>query len=317
MRNIVNILELDDLLKEFYERYNSGNNRLVSSERLLAFLNGNIRNYCLRKAPIKRDFFFYWRDKNFLEKEIFKKSDGPYHRVDLKSMFFRIQSVLDFVCYSGYGHQKDLSTLNFEIAEKKHEQWLKHLRKNNAKIEGKIEIVKTYADEYYMALLEDKTSYEREGVVMNHCVGSYFDRSLSEIYSLRSNQGKSLVTIEVKNNIIIQYLMHSNQPVSANLKPYLNEFAKEKGFKFRYSITPRTTRFPLIFGTSFVLFGLAFTALRLKMGYTPDEEPLPGYFSVLLWVAMFGWMGSGLGLIMSVGEVFHASTGSIKIVDQI
>ena len=185
MRNIVNVEKLDRMLEEFYARYLQGLNSAISPNKLRSYLFGNIRNYALRHGKIKPDYFFRLRDKTFEEREIARKSSGPYHKVDLRDLYFRVQSVLDFICYSGYATEKHLTTLDFEEAEKKHTQWLKRLQRKEQALEGRVEIVYRFSNDYSMVLLLDKNAYEREGFLMNHCVGSYYGMSKSKIYSLR------------------------------------------------------------------------------------------------------------------------------------
>ena len=317
MRNIVNLLALDDLLRTFSVRYQQSNNLLVSQEQLSNYVHGNIKNYCLRKAPIKRDFFFYWRDKNFLEQEIFKKSDGPYHVIDLKEMFYRIQNVLDFICYSGYSHDKNITSLDFEEAEFKHELWIRQLRKKQNSIEGVIEEAKKFSNGFKIVLLVDKTAYEREGFVMNHCVGGYYNRSNSDIYSLRDNKGKSLVTIEVKDGIIIQYLMYANKLVTSDLKPYLNEFAKDRKYKFIYMPElGRNAKIPLLCAVSFIIFGLGFMALRVYANMK-DVEVDPALYPWILGAVGMGWFASGMALIGTMGSSLGVYSGKTKLVDKI
>ncbi len=300
MRNIVNIEPLDQMLEEFLRKYQETGLSFVNDEKLRAYVFGNVRNYALRKAKIKTDYFFYFRSKSFSEREIFKKSSGPYHMLDLQDLYFRVQSVLDFVCYSGYGHKKPLTTLDFEIAEKKHIHWIKNLHKIEKTNEGKLKLIKTFDNNFKIVLLEDKIAYEREGFLMKNCVSSYFAFKRN-IYSLRSEKNKPLVTMEVENDVIVQYLKAGNQKISKDLIPYLNDFAIDKKLKFKkVSIPPPTSKRVAVGAVGFILSGLLSVSLRLYMIHVEDD--VPSYFPYLIGGSIFLWMSFFVAVVGFVGS---------------
>lgn len=313
LRNIINVEKLDQMLEDFWRRYGEEKNPHIPLEKLQAFIFGNIRNYGLRKAKVHNDLFFRFRHKSFEEREIASKSSGPFHLIDLQDFFFRVQSVLDFVCYSGYATVKHLTTLDFEVAEKKHERWLKTIRRKEKAIEGKVETVFTFPSGDFVVQLLDKTAYEREGFLLNHCVGSYYGTSKSTIYSLRNVHNKPLATLEVREGVIHQVRMYSNGRLLEAYKPLVNAFAKHKNFKFQ-KLVDNAPNIKIAYGAlGFILFGFTFLALRIYMSHAVE---LPSYFSYVLGTVMFGWLISGLVLL---GSVASGSVGSMKetVVDEI
>lgn len=91
------------------------------------------------------------------------------------------------------------------------------------------EVVVELSDGWTAQELTTKEQLDREGEVMQHCVGSYFNEVNNDkttIYSLRDAQGRPHVTIEVKNGHVEQVQGKQNEKPAAKYQPYVDEFEK-------------------------------------------------------------------------------------------
>ena len=86
----------------------------------------------------------------------------------------------------------------------------------------------------YMIQLRTKKELDYEGKVMDHCVGSYYEQikdqitkenTVSEIYSLRDQSGKSYATIELKYPFIKQIQGPKNTRLLLELNKYVKQWA--------------------------------------------------------------------------------------------
>jgi hypothetical protein len=95
-----------------------------------------------------------------------------------------------------------------------------------------------YADTDYCIVLPESTKdVVREGTELNHCVASYVDKIIkgeTYIMFLRCIKTKeaSLVTVEVKNNEIVQAKGSYNRKMNDEEKAFMTKFCKLKKLKF-------------------------------------------------------------------------------------
>lgn len=80
------------------------------------------------------------------------------------------------------------------------------------------------------------TEVQKEGANLNHCVASYVEnimKGLTHIVFLRLNKSlnESLVTVEVKNNTIVQHRGSYNRSLSQNEMDFLKIYAEKKNLK--------------------------------------------------------------------------------------
>ena len=99
---------------------------------------------------------------------------------------------------------------------------------------------KPYKTENYIVVAPKETKdLQEEGSRLNHCVASYIKRVIDGqclIYFLRKqdNQEESLITLEVKDNAIVQVKGSHNRRPSDEERKALEQFAKDRklGVKF-------------------------------------------------------------------------------------
>jgi hypothetical protein len=127
----------------------------------------------------------------------------------------------------------DVFMMNYEVVRS---------AKENEKFKSVLE------DEHYRKLVFDSKDFKivspnsgddlvREGRMLSHCVGSYFNRVMnkqSKIYFLRksSDAERPLVTIEVCGSVIHQASGKSNRPLLDEERAFVSKWAKEKNLKF-------------------------------------------------------------------------------------
>lgn len=71
---------------------------------------------------------------------------------------------------------------------------------------------------------------------MSHCVGSYIERVISgktQIVFLRKQKGISMVTLEIRDSVLIQAKGYANRSITKEEKNYITEYAKAKNLIVR------------------------------------------------------------------------------------
>jgi hypothetical protein len=226
-RNIVNIDQIELFIDNINKRYDD--------KTFESFIKGNLRNYIVRKAPIKENSFFWLKKFSKKTSPIHKKilsKGGPYHVVLLnEELSAKVNEIMDFL----YGHKEDYigkQNIIIEDIMQKHLSWIKQINKTVTTEEGTVEICAEFKDKYTIVKLIDQQAYTREGSLMHHCVATYANRASSTIYSLRDPNNKPLVTFERQKDLITQVSAISNSRIPKELKKYVNDFAKTNKLKF-------------------------------------------------------------------------------------
>ncbi len=112
-------------------------------------------------------------------------------------------------------------------------KWDKALQKkgNNMKeTDDDVEVIKEWGNGFSFVKLKSKSSYEREGALMRHCVASYYGRDV-EVYSLRDKNNKPHCTIEKDQQIKGK----GNGSINPKYIKYVVEFLEEIGMDVRDS----------------------------------------------------------------------------------
>jgi len=107
-------------------------------------------------------------------------------------------------------------------------------------------VMKEYEDGFRWVKLVTQLQFEREGRLMNHCVGngSYYNRwrtsSTSEFFSLRDRQNNPHATLEVaydnshplvRKGSVVQCRGNSNHRPDNKYQPFIKKFVTEMKFK--------------------------------------------------------------------------------------
>lgn len=143
-----------------------------------------------------------------------------------------LNPILDYFRYlRQQGSKYDAMTVPEAIKQQieYHESLKKKAALPSAIVEDGMEPVHTFDDGYYWAKLSGRSSLDREGELMGHCVGSYYDEVKSgttEIYSLRDTKNLPHITIETsgKSLEVVQIKGKQNDVVVEKYRPYIPPF---------------------------------------------------------------------------------------------
>lgn len=127
-----------------------------------------------------------------------------------------------------------IDRINFDTALAGAAMWFQDVQQNVWEyVKDKPPVMKTYENGFFWVRLSTSLHFEREGRLMNHCVGngSYFDRwrnTRSEYYSLRDRHNKPHCTVEVTvdgaRRSVAQCKGNSNRKPPTQYQPYLRRF---------------------------------------------------------------------------------------------
>jgi len=130
---------------------------------------------------------------------------------------------------------KDLSKISIPQLITHVKEWEESFAKNKADEEDGIEDIHIYNNKFKWVKVFGKNSLNREGNLMNHCVGSYYNKVSKGdtiIFSLRDSNNRPHVTIELTNNRIEQIKGKNNEPALKYIK-YIVDFLEEEYVSFR------------------------------------------------------------------------------------
>lgn len=229
---ILNIDEVLFLIKKFEDKISlkEGKN-WINSRIFLKFLTQEkftIKNnkFSIIKLnnQVNNNLFLEHENNNIIQTKDNEKEFRFFESELLDNTFIDIEHIVDWFNYienniynsnvnvKNYCNKiiKKLYKMNFDIVLKYANSWLEKITKNNFGSFGKIKNVLDIDENYSWFELFDSVALDKEGSIMKHCVGSY-DLAQSNlnghnvrIFSLKDKYYKSYVTIEVRNNIVIQ-----------------------------------------------------------------------------------------------------------------
>ena len=134
--------------------------------------------------------------------------------------------------YSSYLKQThDITSRNFQIKVESEKEEI---------FSGRYKDFKPYkTDEYIVIAPKETKDLQEEGSRLNHCVASYIKRVIDGqclIYFLRKQdkQEESLITLEVKDNAIVQVRGSHNRKPSEEERKALEQFAKDRKLGVRF-----------------------------------------------------------------------------------
>lgn len=134
--------------------------------------------------------------------------------------------------YSSYLKQThDITSRNYQIKVESEKEEI---------FSGRYKDFKPYkTDEYIVIAPKETKDLQEEGSRLNHCVASYIKRVIDGqclIYFLRKQdkQEESLITLEVKDNAIVQVRGSHNRKPSDEERKALEQFAKDRKLGVRF-----------------------------------------------------------------------------------
>ena len=224
-RNVVNQEDIDKFLKSFEPQ----------EERITKWLKSNLRNYILNDLDL-HDYHKKAGEPSWVDKAR-ERGDKLFEFKESQQFKTDVAHVLDF--FKSEDSPKILERVTFPDAKKAAEKWTQKLTRkaSNEEDESGVIEVRKYPSNFRWVELTSKKALEREGKLMSHCVGNYFERVNSgnvRIFSLRDNQNRPHTTIELAKNKIEQIKGFANQGVKEEYVKYVKDFLekKPKGIKF-------------------------------------------------------------------------------------
>jgi len=134
----------------------------------------------------------------------------------------------------------NISRISIPEAIRQSERWTEELNKkalDNEDPSG-LKEVRKYPDGFRWVKVTSAQSLDREGKLMKHCVGSYYDRvssGSSIIYSLRDKKNEPHCTVEVQDTELIQAQGKANGPIDDKYLKYVQDFVMKPVFKLKYA----------------------------------------------------------------------------------
>jgi hypothetical protein len=113
-----------------------------------------------------------------------------------------IEHILDYL-HSDEAPRRINTRLSYKQAKEQSEAWTKALIKKAADVvETEDDVETVYEEEgFRWVKLVGKNAFEREGNLMRHCVGNYFGKQDTTIYSLRDYKNNPHCTIEYRSSV--------------------------------------------------------------------------------------------------------------------
>ena len=144
-----------------------------------------------------------------------------------------VQSISRFrsICLWAKETKTDLNKLGLLEAMEQARDYVPNAARKSKEDSDANPVVYRFADGHKVVELRTDEALKREGDVMKHCVGSYCDAVKagdSTIYSLRTKDGESLITMEYASEAFQQMFGEGNTDPTDEVKPYLIEFVENK-----------------------------------------------------------------------------------------
>ena len=142
-----------------------------------------------------------------------------------------VEHIIDF--FLSDKAPKRFVRMSYKNAKQKAHDWVEVMNKKGAEIEEgqeDTEVVLDFGDGFKFVRLIGENAYKREGVLMRHCVASYYGRDV-EVYSLRDAKNRPHCTIEKD----IQIKGKGNGSICPKYIDYVIRFLEWTGMRIRPS----------------------------------------------------------------------------------
>jgi hypothetical protein len=152
------------------------------------------------------------------------------------SDYYRMCKELEYERFEKY--PKYLRTYHDVVSRNYNEVRDEVANRNFAKATEKYLDLETSVDDYILLVPRQSKDLVNEGNVLQHCVGSYIKKvanGQSQIMFLRSKKFKEdpLVTVEIRENEIVQVRGQANRLPTKEEKTAILKFAKKKSLEFK------------------------------------------------------------------------------------
>lgn len=230
-RNIVNWEELEEEFDELREDLDES-----EDPEILLWVNTTLKKYLQNDYKrVSRVTEFKESDPDWLKKSV---KEGTALKVDW-DWEFRDDVINIIEYFLNLGDKEDIPTLKFEKALERAKKWSKDLHENEGEEDPKgITVIREYPDDFKWVKVFSQQSLDREGFLMRHCVGSYFEKVFKgkcKVYSLRNEKNIPKCTIEVIKNEVKQIKGFANGAIQEKYVKYVRNFIEKpvKGEKYK------------------------------------------------------------------------------------
>lgn len=232
-REITNNYEIKSILNSFIQDF----------PEYASFINSNIRNYIIKKSSCiiitkeqGTELYQKFTNSDLINPEIEiieQKGKNDFHHLLISP--YLIKQLKNLLSYFKNHNDFPKSFYNVDSFLLKSDKWFRIKNMDTLTKEGEIDIVLNGLNTCYnWVLLKDQQAFYRESVLMSNCVRSFFGSYLSghcQIFSLRNENNIPLVTVEVKNNYILQVKEKYNKlsdRYSNEVEHFIKKFNLEK-----------------------------------------------------------------------------------------
>ena len=157
----------------------------------------------------------------------------PYINIDQLNKLNHIIDWLNNLPPNQYQSLRGIQNLDIAYEHANRYFAAKNKKATNLEDEEGREIVYTFPDGMFFAKLNSSQCLDREGKLMQHCVGSYAERVKEGnvvIYSLRDKKNQPHATLEVRGKSIYQIKGKQNEAPVEKYIPYIREFILKNNF---------------------------------------------------------------------------------------
>ena len=213
--NLSNYLSIfdDSIRKNFLEK-------LIKQEAQHSFNQGEIFHHELQSD---------WDKKDFKNKTLIKFQPN----IETKNKFSHVVDWLRDLPSNQYQSLRGIQNLDIAYDHANRYFAAKNKKANSAEDEDGLEIVYRFKDGMFFAKLNSSQCLDREGKLMQHCVGSYaeeVDKGNVIIYSLRDKKNQPHATLEARGKEIHQIKGKQNEAPVKKYIPYIREFILKNNF---------------------------------------------------------------------------------------
>lgn len=216
-RNVGNLEEIEKYIEEFK----------VGDSRIDGWLERNLRKYLIRDFEEVRPLRGISGDQPEWLKRAMEKGEEVVVVSFPRYFTDKIKHAIDW--FKSDDSPSRLDAVTVPEAIRQSGIWVKKLTKKKTDQEiaktGE-QVIKTYPDGYSWKKLTSPEALNREGELMNHCVGSYWSQVQSErisIVSLRDSKNFPHCTIEHSSSRVHQIKGNSNRPVAKEYRGYVKD----------------------------------------------------------------------------------------------
>ena len=204
------------------------------SDKVKKYIKSNIRRYLINDftSPYVNKIKKVPSNSPQWLKDSLAKGEEVYHVKLTSQDINKIGHWIDYL--NTLDNNRDLSRISIPQLIQHVKEWDESFKKIKLNEEDGVEEVHSYSDGFKWIKVFGKNSLNREGKLMNHCAGSYYDvvsKGNTKIYSLRDKSNRPHVTVEVTSNKIEQIKGKNNEPALKYIK-YIVDFLKKNYIKY-------------------------------------------------------------------------------------